>query len=547
MNNQFVFRVAIACIIAILCVSHSWAADNSPQVPDSHPAKGLPMHSVLYDLNHAVAVRGTKASGEIARLGLTTRADGMVNVEIINQIGSTHLDTTIVGLFEGEVDAVWRRRVSAWVPPNQMINLAGALPPGYYMERASVLRPDDEGPGRIGSDDYRDNGANGTGINIAIIDGGFGTLPASQTAGVAPATYGGIDYVGTGITSGTIHGTGCVETAFDHAPGANYFLYRISNLTHLGNAVDDAVANNVDIISHSRSAYNTGWHDNSGDACAAVTTATDNGILFFTSAGNRAQQHWQGDFDDGINTDSWHEWGPGGDASIDISMPAQASGTFDLCWDTDGGTYDYDLYLYNQSGTTILASSVNGGNNFENFSWANPSATTAQTVRLYVLKYSGGITEMEIFNSGSGNWLEYSVASSSTTSPSNSREINLISVGAVDQVDYDSASGVNNINKNYSSQGPTNTGYTGPKCTAPTNTTTIAYGGAFGGTSASTPNAAGAAAAFWSSAPNLSASGVRYLLLEQAHIFKDWGAAGFDNIYVVAVSFSIHGMRIRPG
>lgn len=69
-----------------------------------------------------------------------------------------------------------------------------------------------------------------------------------------------------------------------------------------------------------------------------------------------------------------------------------------------------------------------------------------------------------------------------------------------------------------------------PNLVGPTNTTDFTHG-SFGGTSCATPNAAGTAAAFWSSAPALSAAGVRHLLFEQAGIFRDWGDPGHDNIY----------------
>ena len=51
------------------------------------------------------------------------------------------------------------------------------------------------------------------------------------------------------------------------------------------------------------------------------------------------------------------------------------------------------------------------------------------------------------------------------------------------------------------------------------------------GTSCATPNVAGTAAALWSSAPYLNAGGVRWLLLQKAGVFRDWGTAGSDYTY----------------
>ena len=97
--------------------------------------------------------------------------------------------------------------------------------------------------------------------------------------------------------------------------------------------------------------------------------------------------------------------------------------------------------------------------------------------------------------------------------------------------DYNDPAGTSGILASYSSRGPTNGGNQAPDICSPTGTTTVAYGGAFGGTSCATPNAAGTAAAFWSGHPFLSASGVRRILFAKAEIYKDWGASGDDNLY----------------
>ena len=54
------------------------------------------------------------------------------------------------------------------------------------------------------------------------------------------------------------------------SPGATWRLYKTNSLADLGTAVDNCIANGVDVITHSISRYNTGWDDNSGDACGPV-------------------------------------------------------------------------------------------------------------------------------------------------------------------------------------------------------------------------------------------------------------------------------------
>jgi subtilisin family serine protease len=72
-----------------------------------------------------------------------------------------------------------------------------------------------------------------------------------------------------------------------------------------------------------------------------------------------------------------------------------------------------------------------------------------------------------------------------------------------------------------------------PDICGPTNTwcTTYPDTNGFGGTSCATPNNAGAACAFWSADPLLSADAVRWLMFEQTELWRDWGTAGADTIY----------------
>jgi hypothetical protein len=65
----------------------------------------------------------------------------------------------------------------------------------------------------------------------------------------------------------------------------------------------------------------------------------------------------------------------------------------------------------------------------------------------------------------------------------------------------------------------------------PTGTTTWVYGGAFTGTSCSTPNIAGAIIDFWSANSALDATGVRQIVFRKAQLYRDWGTAGNDNVY----------------
>ncbi len=392
-----------------------------------------------------------------------------------------------------------------------------------------------EGPARTGSDEYRDGGADGTGVIIAVIDNRFAYLESSQANGDSPPWSQIIDtanYSSGGLMTGDYtHGTKCLENIYDHAPGAEYCLYTVNSgrdASDLISAINRAINHDVDIISMSVTYFNQGWEDGSGDACAAVKAAADNGILVFAAAGNFAYQHWRGGFYD-PDSDNYHNWS-GTDEAQDIKFNENDTMPFYLQWNTSGGTTDYNLYLYDDALSVVLDSSVETGSTPEYilYGWPGPGS---RVIKAVVKKISGSATRMQLFvrrGSDASQTLQYITGGGSISSPANSDEANVLAIGAVDEGDYGEPP-YSNVIMGYSSMGPSNSDRVEPDLVSPTNCNTSF--GTQGGTSGATPNAAGTAAAFWSSVPDYSATGVRYLLLKMAGIFKDWGVPGTDTVY----------------
>lgn len=533
------------------------------QLPPPPPRKvpaSMPVHSVLYELFLDLEEKGvTEPSVDqieaSVQHGIIMRQDGKVLVEIIapegveitEEIDVPRLEAAGVEFGIGrpetlvtdtaEVTEIQKslstheNRAEAWLPLSKLREISRMLPDGYFIKEVRPLNYDDvagQGPAVTNSDSYRDAGQNGAGLTIAVIDGAYDNLTEAQNNGDAPATYAAINYTPYTFESGGTHGTGCVEAAFDHAPGATWRIYKIDSLTDIGTAVSNAIANGVDIITHSLSWYNEGWNDNTGAACSAANNASNNGIVFFTSAGNRAESHYQGSFVD-ADSDGWCEFSTG-DETINISIGPGSGpgGPYYLSWSNSG--IDLDFYLYNPALTTVVASSTNSGAGvFESFDFQHGGAI--ESYHLAVYRRSGtGSNTIEIFSHNAGTWLEHIVAENSTTSPSNSTGSRVISVGAVSHGSYGQPNG-SNVIAGYSSRGPSNSGNILPDLCGPTNTTGFTYSGGFGGTSAATPNAAGAACAFWSSDTLLSGYAMQWLIKEQADLWRDWGTSGIDNTY----------------
>jgi len=155
---------------------------------------------------------------------------------------------------------------------------------------------------------------------------------------------------------------------------------------------------------------------------------------------------------------------------------------------------------------------------------------TPRTSGMYGLAIFGhdapSYPDLEVFAIPHGVKMEYFMASSSITAPSNAPFV--FAVGAINWRDW--LSGPQEV---FSSQGPTNesqyaSSIIKPDICAPDGTASDAYNSDFFGTSASTPHVAGAAALVWSANPSWTAQEVRQYLQTTA---VDMGAWGKDNLY----------------
>jgi hypothetical protein len=529
--------IRVLSLLLFLCAPALGQQLPAPQA-NRVPAD-IPVQSSVWDaveLSRSLTPAQVRSATGDGFVGISD--DGFVHVEIVGSTGTQPLPPATLAPFGARIEASWRNHMDLWLPLDRVEACARSLPAGFTILRASADEPDDvagEGPAAIGSDSYRDGGADGTGMTIAVIDGSYGGLTAARANGDAPTlanttlvNYSSDPNFESG--NGRGHGTGCVEAAFDHCPGATWRIYRAGTAASLGLAVDDCIANGVDVITRSLSAVNTPWEDDSGVRCEAATLAAENGILFFASAGNQAQDHWQGDFNGGGGDADWHDFAVG-DETINVTIWPAPSATeasvasLHLAWDTSGGTHDLDLYVYD-SNMFLIGWSTSSGEIYEEVQIQNGSTTNSRLIHVKVRKSSGGGTEFELFGFGRNTWNEHIVSAGSTTSPSNTTNQSVISVGAVAWNVFGNASP---SIKAYSGQGPSNSNMTLPDLVGPTDTTNSV--GTFTGTSSSTPNVAGAACAFWSQRPGYSNHAIRWLMYQHGLVRKDWGDPGNDNTF----------------
>jgi len=472
------------------------------------------------------------AAEKLAALGPEVADGERARVEIVGRVAATEAVAAAVAAHGGTVTLSRGKRVEASVPVASLEALSRAIPSTHHIVPLGfgqvVMEFEGQGTTIMNDLPYRDLGYDGTGIKIAVIDVGYQGLALSRNSDDAPASSTDSNLTATSFQSAQSgnHGRFVVETIFDHAPGAEYRLAKIASQTQAAQAVDDAVAWGADIISMSIG-YIPEWEDGESELSIAADDAASQGILVFNSAGNSADRHWQGDFDDDDN-DGYHAWNGNDDEALQVTLPAQGNATFNLIWDRSGGT-DFDLFLYNVDATQVVASSTQGGTAYEGVNVTSGSNFSV-TLQLVVERVSGPAVEFEVFGGSTTVMDQHIKPLSSVLSPSDASHANVISVGAVEQAMYGSDAGACCITAVYSSQGPTNGLQLVPDVCAPTSTST-SFATSFTGTSCACPHAAGLTAALWSVNPAGTASQVRNLMYEYAAA-KDWGAVvGPDFFY----------------
>ena len=277
-------------------------------------------------------------------------------------------------------------------------------------------------------------------------------------------------------------------------------------------AIDEAIANNVDVI-----AMAAGWPNLPTDGTSHITKkveeAISHGITFVVPSGNFAEKHWEGNFVDS-NLNSWHEFDEYDEGmSISVSKSqvlAQQPIMVYLNWNNGlKDVADFDLILLDPTGNIVDYSAniqkIKSDRSFESIHFV------PQMEGLYAIgiSYAGDLkpseiprdTILEVFSVN--NVVEYPIAKSSVVVPADAR--GAIVVGAV--------SSQNGKTESFSSQGPTNNGMLAPHVVGPDGVTTLAYkGDLFYGTSATTPYVAGLATLMLQGEQNTSPSELMELI-----------------------------------
>ena len=538
--------IALGVLLMVGLFSPSLFAEELVEPPPEKPIKeeeiNPRLETVLQILYKEYQEALAKAR-EFAQQEGITLVDNTVRV-IIEPEGqaSANIDRTKLEFLGATVEATSRSLMQARIPIGELIRVANEVGGISFIRLPLIPVPSkvdtSEGVAKVGATGYHSAGFKGQNVKVAIIDLGFNHLTAAKSTNDLPASVIAFtkDYTGTGLETGSQHGTNVAEIVHDMAPQAKLYLMKISNSVHLENAKDRAIIDGVKVINHSVVWFNAAFYDGTGVISDIAADARNNGILWVNAAGNEAHNHWQGgwsdpDSNDWLNFTSLDECQQIG-GSISAGDIVRIYITWNA-WPHDA--QDYDLYLYKINGTalTLVAWSENWQTGTQPpTEYISYDVTTTGQYGFAIYDYNApGHRAIEVYvfkeQSPTRPPLEHQVNSSSIPDPGNDQKV--FTVGAIDQANWTTGP-----LESFSSRGPSNnskfaSARTKPDIMGPDGVSTSGYSPFyFYGTSASSPHVAGAAALLLSENPARTASNLQSKLASDA---IDMGPAGKDNLY----------------
>lgn len=454
------------------------------------------------------------------------RGDGRVVVEVVASSRAAVQDAVGgAGRVQGGVAA---DRWQVAVDPAHVDELA-ADPAVQRVQRRSRFRPaatTSEGAVSLGVAGRHGAGITG-GVDVAVVDTGFGGWAAAQQAGELPAPASETSHCPNVGFRGDDHGTAVAEIIHDVAPAARLHLICIQDESGFAAASRVVRAKGITIVNASGGFLGTGFgngRERPGSPWHVVNADRQAGIFWSVAAGNSGDEHWGGRFVD-VDGDQIHDYAT--DRSLNtVTVPAGASFHVVLRWDEfDLPRTDMDLFVLDEFGT-IIGSSLDpqlAGFAPVEAVWLRNSASWAREAHIVVGRYAGAhVPDFDLFVEGTSP-PTFRTRNRSVNEPATSP--GAFAVGSV--------CAANGVVQPFSSAGPTADGRTKPDLVSFDAVSTSTYGSSmstcqqgFPGTSASTPHVTGAAALVKGVHPSWGADRIAEYLKANA---TDIGSPGPDN------------------
>ncbi|EDX73882.1 peptidase families S8 and S53 domain protein [Coleofasciculus chthonoplastes PCC 7420] len=536
------------------------------------------LSKLMFDLA-PMAVNGGKYSGQNASFSLQTYNNNVViDAVAASDVNSLLSDLQGLGLQNASIFGSF---VSGMLPIDalasvaQLESLKFAKP--TYKPITNVGKTTSQANVALRADIAREQfGVDGTGVTIGVLSDSFnfsGTAAEDVANGDLPS---GIQVLkdlpndgSLGDIFGIDEGRAMMQLIHDVAPGADLAFHTAAfNETDFAQGILALADAGADIIVDDIF-YPTEPMFQDGVIAQAIDTVVAQGVSYFSAAGNDARQSYESAFN-GSNLfeelvgGEFHDFdsGAGVDIFQSLTIPENSGFGISFQWDSPffsvsggaGSLNDLDIFLFDQSGTNILASSVNqnvGNDAVEFFSFFNDGSLGTDTFNLAISKVEGldpGLMKYILFGEGTLN--EYDTASGTVFGHPNARGAE--AVGAAFYQDTPEFGVDPALLEPFSSAGPTPILFDRagnrlanpeirlkPEIIAADGTNTTFFPPAFldprdpegdgfpnfFGTSAAAPHAAAVAALMLDAAPDMSPSEI-YRILETTAL--DMESPGFD-------------------
>ena len=505
----------------------SIADDVTPRAVPTAPASSK-LASALAQIARIDRVAGGGAALDAAHARRVAQQGKLLRI-VLERRGNANLRSAFAAA-GGRVEGTWRNLVQALVPPSALESLA-ARNDVVFVRQPLASEYDVAGEEVPASNALASHqlGWFGAGAKVAIIDAGFAGYASKQAIGELPPQVRTADFCGGRLTQASEHGTAVAEIVYEMAPAAQLYLICYAGDVGFQQAEAYAKAQGAQIITHSGSFFNAGRGDGvSGIPGTVVADARNSNILWINSAGNSAQRHWVGTWND-PNANAFFNFSPTDEGQTVIVDRGDDFCAF-LKWDEwPVAANDFDLLLAISATGQLVAVSqtrqVGAQPPTEEFCYTNNTGA-GQNFALFVqgIRVTSA-PRMDIYVRNVDPPLEYLTPDSSVGDPGASPSA--FTIGAVCWKD--------NSLEPYSGRGPTIDGRVKPDIAGQDSQSSSTYGpfsacgqSGFTGTSASAPTVAGAAALVKQLNPTFDANAIQTFLEQNA---VDLGDTGKDNAY----------------
>lgn len=492
-NRETPARVAVIGLIALMLGAPAWAAVGLQDL--AGPLRAL--------------ARSAGQPGAAPQLGPlaspTPGGDVLVTIEFRSEIAAAGRS---LAPFGARTRFRYGNLVEAFVPASQLEALA-SLPevsqvrlPNYAVPMQGFGASSSEGVQLVGAVPFHAAGLTGQNVTLAIIDVGFNGFDSAEIPIDPNDPNATVSFRADGTMGSSYHGTAVAEIAADMAYGANFVLIAVDTELSVQRAIDYIINRDIDVVCMALGLFG-GPYDGTHAVSQAVNRARAAGVFWVNSAGNQAQQHYQGTWND-ADRDNFHEFSPG-DEAIELNLPAGQYTAYLSWYETAPAltNRDYDLVLYDAADVEVARSGFSQNGDDPPADTLTAFITTAGMYRLRIEYVSGPADHPDAFQLFSPNVdLEAAHQVPESSLPIPAEAAGAYTVGATrGAVITDPAIPVVPVDglEPFSSQGPVvgHPEITKPDLVAPDGvTTSLAAEGysPFLGTSAASPHVAGAAA-----------------------------------------------------